>query len=300
MDVGAAVAHAFDGQSPRIRAQRPYPYRTSFPLVELAVELAGGEPLSLIAKNVCRGQLDGPALRAKPEHVWHPRREIDVYELVLSSAGLGTPRWYGTAGSWLVLEKVVGSELWQVGDLALWEQAARWLRSMHEGLRDARTPSLLVHDERYLRTWLRRAREFTRDSVLDRVAARFDEVIERTLALPRGFVHGEFYASNVIVATTAAGVRVCPVDWEMAAVGPLVCDLAALTTGKWSDEAVRRLAAAYDGAAEPPETLLDALDVARLHLAIQWLGWSADWSPPPDHAQDWLGELGRLADKLEL
>ena len=29
---------------------------------------------------------------------------------------------------------------------------------------------------------------------------------------------------------------------------------------------------------------------ARLHLAVQWLGWSRDWTPPREHATDWLGE----------
>ena len=38
------------------------------------------------------------------------------------------------------------------------------------------------------------------------------------------------------------------------------------------------------------ETLSADLARCRLHLALQWLGWSPDWRPPPEHAHDWLGE----------
>jgi hypothetical protein len=35
-------------------------------------------------------------------------------------------------------------------------------------------------------------------------------------------------------------------------------------------------------------------------MAIQWLGWSPNWEPPPEHAQNWLTEACRLAKKLDL
>jgi len=31
---------------------------------------------------------------------------------------------------------------------------------------------------------------------------------------------------------------------------------------------------------------------------MQWLGWSADWSPPAEHAHDWLGEAIAMAEQL--
>ena len=33
------------------------------------------------------------------------------------------------------------------------------------------------------------------------------------------FIHGEFYASNVLVNITGGKLRVCPVDWELAGWG---------------------------------------------------------------------------------
>jgi hypothetical protein len=39
---------------------------------------------------------------------------------------------------------------------------------------------------------------------------------------------------------------------------------------------------------------------ARLHLAVQWLGWSPDWTPPAEHAHDWYAEAVATAETLAL
>lgn len=89
-----------------------------------------------------------------------------------------------------------------------------------------------------------------------------------------------------------------------AGVGPGPLDLAALTAGRWKDDQRRRLVTAYFDAwpkrlARPEwHDFADVLDHCRLHLAVQWIGWSPGWSPPPDHAHDWLGEALGLADEL--
>jgi hypothetical protein len=43
-----------------------------------------------------------------------------------------------------------------------------------------------------------------------------------------------------------------------------------------------------------------ALDAAQLHLSLQWLGWSPDWTPPPEHARDWLADALATAERLGL
>jgi len=124
--------------------------------------------------------------------------------------------------------------------------------------------------------------------------------------MPVTFIHGEYYASNILVPETAGKIRICPVDWEMAALGPGLMDLAALTAGKWRDEERDLIALAYCQAVPENEKraaqdeFLTDLDFCRLHLSLQWLGWSPDWKPPPEHSQDWLTEAIRLADKLGL
>jgi hypothetical protein len=79
----------------------------------------------------------------------------------------------------------------------------------------------------------------------------------------------------------------------MAAVGAGLVDLAALVTG-WTGEERAAILAAYRGVDDL------ALAACRLHLALQWLGWSTDWTPPPAHAYDWLGEVREAAERLGL
>ena len=131
--------------------------------------------------------------------------------------------------------------------------------------------------------------------------------MERLLALPATVIHGEFFASNVMVDESGGRLRVCPVDWEMAAIGPGRVDLAGLTSGGWTQEEKDAMARAYYDAlpAGSPakadwQGFLEDLEYCRLAQAVQWLGWSPLWEPPPEHAQDWLKEAVKTAERLGL
>jgi hypothetical protein len=120
-------------------------------------------------------------------------------------------------------------------------------------------------------------------------------------------VHGEFYASNVLVAQDGERTRVCPVDWEMTGVGPALLDLAALTAGEWSEEERAAIVRAYRDELPPGcawaltgDAFAPALDCCRLHLAMQLVGWASDWTPPAAHAHDWLAEALATAERLRL
>lgn len=300
--------------------RRPSVYGSSFSMEELDVRLDDGATLHLMFKDLSRASLLETARRAKPAFLYDPLREIEVYR-ALTDARLGTAICYGAvvnhrAGCyWLFLERVAGIELYQVGAFEIWQEVARWLARMHDHFAGKITHAthLLTYDEGFYRVWPRRARAFLRacaprDSQrrgLEWLAARYDRVVERLVALPATLIHGEFYASNVLVQDGGGVRRVCPVDWEMAATGPGLMDLGALTTGWWTEDERRGLAMAYrsaltprDGWPPPRDAFLAALDCCQLHLAVQWLGWSRHWFPPPQHAQDWLGEALRLAEKL--
>jgi thiamine kinase-like enzyme len=291
----------------------PSPYRTSFPLERLDVGFRDGRRRLVMFKDLGRDALTNGAKAAKPLFLHDPRREIDAYQL-LRDTGLEAPECLGFVAEpangrfWLFLEKVSGVELYQVGELETWQEAARWLARLHAHFAGRNRPlseSFVRYDDAFFRLWPPRAAAQA-DVQLGRIAARYDRVAGRLTALPTTFVHGEFYASNVLVSRRAEGLRVAPVDWEMAGLGPGLLDVAALSTG-WAEAERLVLARSYvaelaeHGAAVPPEPdLIASLDACRLHLALQWLGWSEGWTPPPEHAHDWLAEARDAAERLGL
>jgi hypothetical protein len=79
--------------------------------------------------------------------------------------------------------------------------------------------------------------------------------------------------------------------------GPAVLDFAALTSGAWTREeraAMLRAYAASSGAGSARGCQV-SLDAARLHLCVQWLGTPPGWTPPTEHAHDWMAEALELA-----
>jgi Phosphotransferase enzyme family len=304
LDVLAGAVQKVHGSAPVHVERQAYSYAMSHRLDEIAVTLEDGRVMKLLWKHL-DGMMEG-ARAAKPAFLYDPRRETRMYEGLLPKASLGTARCYAAGDQWLLLEKVAGVELYQVGDLSLWQAAASWLGRAHriftsllsDGAGGEWVRHLVVHDATLYRLWLERAvcaledrddRRWGRALVL-----RYSEVVDCLLAFPRTVLHGDFYASNVLVAAGRGSTRVCPVDWEMAGLGPGITDLAALVSGGWLDEERADIAASYGGA-EPAY-----LDIARLQLAVQWLGWSPGWEPPEDHAHDWLGEAKTLTEKLSL
>jgi Ser/Thr protein kinase RdoA (MazF antagonist) len=299
--------------------RRPSEYRTSFPLEELDLTLEGGTELRLIFKDLAWSALDDEARLAKPEFLYDPRREPAVYASVLAPRELG-PRYYGAAIDaaadryWLFIERVDGRELYQVGDLELWQAVARWLGEMHTSLADdleghVERARLIDYDEPYYRRWIERAQEFavapgqprSRSEGVAWIADRYDPVIEGLLDLPKTAIHGELYASNVLIAGDASALRVCPVDWELAALGPGLVDLAALVSGGWPDGDREAIVSAYRAAGGVAAFSPEQLTLARLHLAVQWLGWAPpSWIPPEGQRHDWLAEALALAERLGL
>lgn len=304
--------------------RRPSPFRTSFVIEHLLPVFDDGARLELIFKELGRDALLENARNAKPLFLYDPLREIETYRSLLVPSQLGAPSYYGATVDaerqryWLFLEHVPGVALWQIGELEAWEEVARTLAGMHRRLADvtgegASTERLVRYDADFYRLWPARAREFAdragrsdASRGLEWLASRYDQVVERLISLPGTPIHGDFYASNVLMARTASGWRVSPIDWEVAAIGPALMDLAALTTGNWTDSERSAIALAYRAALTPSDPSLTedafstALDYCRLHLAVQWLGWAEDWKPPRKQRQDWLKEALDLGQKLDL
>jgi thiamine kinase-like enzyme len=319
-------------------------YSSSYALENLHVELDGGQTVRLVLKDTSPLSVLAYQHHVRPDLVYCPEREIEVYETILDPR-LGTPICFGSTAEgskryWLFLERVVGRPLWQFGRLQPWCEAAVWLASLHSQLSSEKYPLgissskyLVRYDDRFFATWLARADAFLSDKFavvpktvrrrFYRLIDRFHHVLAHLSRLPKAFIHGEFFAANVLVrrrvnqaspgvstSSWCAGPlnsHICPIDWEMAGIGPGLLDLAALTAGKWSADAKQAMIRAYyHGLSSdhlwpgPLEDMVEAVDYCQLQLCLQWLGWSSSWAPPEQHAFDWLDEALRLANKLGL
>lgn len=303
--------------------RRPCPYGSSFALEELDLVLDDGVSFKLMFKDLSERAMSEVARRTKPSFLYDPLREIHVYRDILADAELGTAQCYGTIVDqdgeryWLFIENVAGAALWQIGQVEIWQEAARWIAGLHATLSEESLGGAAGHLQRYdasfYRAWPERAQAFATDIETSRpgarrriawLSSRYEQVVERLMELPVTFIHGEFYPSNVLVVQNAE-TRICPIDWERAAIGPGLVDLAALVTGSWGVQNRELLAESYraalpDESAPAPDALLEALDYCRLHLAVQLLGWAVNWSPPEEHRQDWLGSAVQLAEELGL
>jgi aminoglycoside phosphotransferase (APT) family kinase protein len=301
-------------------SRRRSQYRSSFPLEDLSIRLEHGDELRVAFKRLAWEELNHDGRLARPCFLFDATREPAVYRSLLAGAPAGPPSFLGAvpddagAGCWLFLEWVEGRELYQVGERSIWIEVADWLGRFHVALTSGRVDHaevpLLQYDAAYYRRWLSRAREYAHIAersgdaarFLDWLAMRYDAVVEALLELPSTIIHGDFNASNVLVYGGGGdALRVAPLDWELAAVGPGLMDLAALISGDWTEAERQSMAAAYAAAEGLPPFSARQLDFARLQLAVQWLGWAPpEWVAPVAQRHDWMADASSLAQSLEI
>jgi hypothetical protein len=298
---------------------RPSAYQSSCSIDDLDVKLEDGSTIALVAKAVDWRAMCPDAQRARPRWLWDETRERTVYESILPTSGLTTAPYLSAYVSrsgvrYLLLERIAGVPLWQL-DVDAWCAAARWLARMSRciapgNLAASAAACLLTYDRRFYRVWMERAVVFHAASTaaLQPLFHAYDAVVEWLLGENTAFLHGEFYSSNVLVERSAGrSDLVRPVDWEMAAIGPASIDLACLLAGRWTDyeraliaDVYYRELASLGGPAPPRERYLKTLDYSLIHLSVRNLGWSGDWTPPPDRSHDWLSDALALIDKWNL
>jgi hypothetical protein len=299
------------------------PYSSSFRIDEVAVSLASGQVIHVVRKDLAWEHMLAGARRVRGRHDHEPRLELEVYRQLLPLAPAGPPLLLaGTAdsgsGPWLMLERIAGDQLRHVGAQSAWESAAAWVGAFHAAF--ATTPRTSVAQaagvprwstKRLQLTFVTAAREIPRRAST-RVAAAAIRAIKR--AHPRAvqrlasqvptLIHGHLYPSNVIVPRGAGAERVAVLDWETAAIGPGIIDLAALTEGAWTTEQRSALVSAYlrgrDGTVDPSVARRTGIDLAcaRLHLCLEMLAMPAEFEPPADHTADWLDIAVRLAGEV--
>ena len=300
---------------------------STFVIELLDVNFEDGSRASVVFKNLSSDAVLVEARHVKPAFLSDPLREIEVYARILDSTQFGTARFYGSVTDpsndryWLFLEWIDGVELFQIGDLSVWKEVSRWLARWHSYSRSliqtVQIGHLLTYDTRFFMRWMERAEKFQCSGpqaasdharqFVSRLARRYGDVVGRLMELPKALVHGDAFASNMLVSEVNGRRRICPVDWELCGIGPAFLDIAALTSGGWSDDEKRTLALCYrkellalGESVLREDQFLEAIEWCRLHLCVQFLGWSPGWTPPPQHAHDWLVEAESVAHKLDL
>lgn len=276
-----------------------HPLASSCALYRLALTTVNGRLPAAVFKDL------SPRARHRcPPLLLDPQREIDAYHVLREHPHVVAPRLLGSHADpaqgryWIVLEEVDGVPLWQAEDPGAWPAAAAWLSSLHR-VRPAGRASWLVYDRAYYSSWMDRALRLAPSAELEGLRATYRWAIERLERAPRSFIHGDFYPSNVLACNGSE--RVCVVDFELAGLGPVAIDLAALLTGLRRSEADALLDAYADAAMRPLDSRLELDELllcARLHLAIRWLGWLPDWEAPPHQSFDWVGEAHSAAAAL--
>jgi hypothetical protein len=306
----SAAAAVLVGAAPALRALGPSRYATSFPTHLVAVRGPAGEGRMLV-KDLRWQSLSPQARRAKDRSTHDPARELGTYREVLRHDD-GPPRYLGGRGdrrsstAWIAMEHVEARELYQWGETEAWRAAAGWVGRFHRTWRERsaelagvrRRVPLLNHDAAHLAglaTRVRAQRGHAPTPELAEVLAAWNGASQELLRVEPTIVHGECYASNVLVGDTG---RVTVVDWETTAIGSGWGDLAALVVG-WDRAAREQFLEEYLRSAGPvaapvaPERLLDA---ARLGVCVQWLGADPLWAPPDEQQRDWLAEARSVID----
>src|SRR6266540_3546128 len=120
------------------------------------------------------------------------------------------------------------------------------------GCTELARPGLLVnYDDAYFRNMAERALRAVGSrsgSLHRRLAAAVDAywaMIEGFCAGRPTLVHGSYRPKNILVDTSPTPLRICPVDWELAAVGPQLHDLACMANEVDHRPTIERFCEAY-------------------------------------------------------
>jgi len=277
---------------------------STFPVEIVTCRLSDGTTQRVFCKYEAGRSHDGHGHRGGVGY------EAYVYEQVLGQASGSTPAFFGrhrdqrTGDTWLFIEALDSKSIANTHRLdtrAALPATAAWIGRFHAAwARPGRWPSRIKrYDARYVHGFIDRVIAFSKGCRrqypwLVPVCARADEFVSVLLAAEPTIVHGECYPGNIVYENG----RVCPVDWESAAVAAGELDLAALTEG-WRPEIVAACEEEYAKARWPagaPPAFVRTLSAARIYWAFRWLG---DRRSRFLHHRKSQGALARLLDEVQ-
>jgi Phosphotransferase enzyme family len=292
----------------------PSPNATSYAAQVVTARLGDGAILRMFLKDF------GSSRLFKEDAGGRRARELHVYRDLLPGAELDIPAYYGALWSdeherfWMVVEFVEGAAVADC-EFGAWPAAASWLARV-QGLhrrdpdRFQRSPLLLRHDADFFASRAERAL-----AAAQRVSARalrrlrrllsgYDDLVALMASQPRTLVHGSFRPENVLLDRPSRPARVCVVDWELAAIGAPLYDLARLCDGYRGKQLERLLdsygeEAAAQGVPVPERArTIELLDCFSLHRVVKAVGHALEKGRTRRQVSDWLGYGETLRARL--
>jgi hypothetical protein len=316
-DLEPMIAAAFRDESPvDTICWAAFDQATSYPAHVATVRLASGATRSVFVKDY------GSTVRPKDAPKQRREREVGVYRELLPGADLGTARYYGSFLDesqdrlWLLLEFVDGTPVGYVRDIAgSWPPAAAALGRLHGHFAAhastlAGCDFLVQHTHEFFRSKVELAKLCVAAiapesrSALDALAHRYAPIVDLLADQPRTLIHGGCRSTNILIQVVSDPARVCIIDWEEAALGAPLYDVAYLLDGIEPPvldpllDAYCREALAYDLPLPPRREMKYLIDCFRLHMIMVMLSQSLLKGYSPEAVAKLLGMGGRLADRV--
>ena len=261
---------------------------TSYDAYRVNVRMTSGDEIRVFLKDFAF------SLRNKNDPKQRREREVRVYRDLLRGAGLGTARYYGSVLDeasgrlWLLVEYVDGTPVGYCDLGGCWAPAAEGLGRMHsyfagQASRLRGCDFLITHRADFF--WSAAEHALTNVAQvaphlvgrLENLVRHYAPVVDVMTDQPPTLVHGGCRPANILVRVASDPSRVCILDWEEAAFGAPLFDLAHLLDGIKPPlldrllEVYRHGAAAYGMSLPPQERVKHAVDCFRLHMAFNSL-----------------------------
>jgi aminoglycoside phosphotransferase (APT) family kinase protein len=291
--------------------RRRHAYISSYDCELITVHLSTGKEFTLFLKDyrVSQKSKDQPELRRE--------RELLVYRDLLAQTELGTPEYYGSvwdssAGRfWILLEFVDGFVV-QHQDVEYVLLAAEWLGAMqgffrqHQEMLSA-CGFLIRQDGAFFRNKAEQAlwnvSQISPPSArrLSEIVDGYAQVIEVLEAQPRSLVHGGYIPWHILVDVQRRPVRVCAVDWESAALGPTLYDLAYFTHEMEPSsrdrvlDVYRRAALQHSVPTSDRTQMRFVVDCLRIHRIFDWLSRGLEKHFSETKVAELVGQAEQLA-----
>jgi aminoglycoside phosphotransferase (APT) family kinase protein len=283
----------------------PSPSATSYAAQVVTARLSDGATLRMFLKDF------GASRLFKDEAGDRRARELHVYRDLLRDAELDTPAYYGAVWGeeherfWMVVEFVDGVPVADC-EFDSWPAASAWLARM-QGLyardpgRFERSRLLIRHDADLFASRAERALSSAR-RISARAARRlrgilsgYDDLVALMADQPSTFVHGSYRPENVLIDEPSRPARICVVDWELAAIGSPLYDLARLCDGYRGARLDRLLdsygreAAAHGVPVPNRERTVEVLDCFSLQRVVNAIGHALEKGRTRRQVSGWLG-----------